>query len=159
MLSRRNFLAFAASFAASSVVKAEDIESVCDRARETVNRKLRYRTDMETFGVINRVETVAQAYARGTADCEEFALAYRHELIQLGVAAERIGIYWCRVNTGEAHAVCIVDKEYVLCCYLPSSVRTVARRPDLSSFRKYYGETEAALVVSIQNGEAASAGL
>ena len=157
MLNRRSFIAGLFAAAVVPAVKAADLETLCEEAQRRVNLRLRYRTDMETFGVAQKVETVAQAYARGTGDCEEFALAYRHELIALGVPSEKIQIFWCRVNTGEAHAVCVVNNEYVVDCYLPNSVRTLARRPDLSSFRLFDGQdSEENLVAAIQMGRAAA---
>ena len=157
MLNRRSFIAAALAAVVSTTVKAADIETLCETAQRIVNSRLRYQTDMQTFGLPQKVETVAQAYARGVGDCEEFALAYRHELIVLGVAPERIRVYWCRVNTGEAHAVAIVDGTYVVDCYLPNSVRSISRRPDLSEFRLFAGQdSEENLVAAIQQGRAAA---
>ena len=157
MLNRRSFLTGLFAAAVVPTVKAADLETLCEEAQRRVNARLRYRTDAENFGVAQKVETVAQAYARGFGDCEEFALAYRHELLALGVPAEKIQIFWCRVNNGEAHAVCVVDGTYVVDCYLPNSVRTLARRPDLSSFRLFDGQdSEESLVAAIQMGRAAA---
>lgn len=163
-MNRRSFLAGLFAVAASTQVKAEDIMSLCERAQQIVNTKLRYAPDMVVHGVNNKVETVAQAYARGYGDCEEFALCYRHELIQLGVDAARIKIVYCYVRDVGAHAICVVDNTIAVCCYLPNSVRTLARRPDLiphpriGEFRAYPGNTEAELVDSISRGRVVAAG-
>ena len=147
-MNRRSFLVGAlASLAPSSIFATED---VAERARLIVHSKMRYASDSQIHGVVHKAETVAQAYARGFGDCEEFALAYRHELIQLGISQDRVGIYWCKVNEVEAHCVAVLDKNIVLCCL--AGVRTVERRPDLSRFRKYEGENEQELVASIQLG-------
>lgn len=163
-MNRRSFISGLFAAAVSTQVKAEDIMTTCERAQYRVNCKLRYATDLQTHGVIQKVETVAQAYARGYADCEEFSLCYRHELIQQGVAPERIKIVYCAVNGTEAHAICVVDNLIVVDCYLPNSVRTLARRPDLGphprvgAFIAYAGNTEAELVDSISKNRAVAAG-
>lgn len=163
-MNRRSFLAGLFAVAASTQVKAEDIMNLCERAQQIVNTKLRYASDMVVHGVNNKVETVAQAYARGYGDCEEFALCYRHELIQLGVDASRIKIVYCYVRDVGAHAICVVDNTIAVCCYLPNSVRTLARRPDLiphpriGEFLAYPGSTETELVDSISKNRAVAAG-
>jgi hypothetical protein len=148
-MNRRSFLGGLVAFASSSVF-ASSWEELAEKARMVVHSKIRYASDSQIHGVIHRAETVSQAYARGVGDCEEFALAYRHELIQMGVSPERIGVYWCKVNDVDAHCVAVLDKNIVLCCL--AGVRTVERRSDLSRFRKYEGETEQELVASIQIG-------
>lgn len=163
-MNRRSFLAGLFAAAVSTQVKAEDIMVTCERAQYRVNCKLRYATDMQVHGVIQKVETVAQAYARGFGDCEEFALCYRHELIQQDVAPERIKIVYCAVNGTEAHAICVVDNSIVIDCYLPNSVRPLSRRPDLGphpkvgKFLAYIGNTELELVDALQRGRAVAAG-
>mgnify|MGYP000107701829 CR=1 FL=1 len=163
-MNRRSFLAGLFAVAASTQVKAEDIQSLCERAQYNVNQKLRYATDMQVHGVIQKVETVAQAYARGFGDCEEFALCYRHELLLLGVDSERIKIVYCAVVDQGAHAICVVDDLIAICCYLPNSVRPLSRRPDLiphpkiGYFLAYRGTTEAELVDSISRNRAVAAG-
>lgn len=163
-MNRRSFLAGMFAVAASTQVKAEDIMNLCERAQFAVNQKLKYATDMQVHGVVNKVETVAQAYARGLGDCEEFALCYRHELIQMGVDSKRIKIVYCAVNGTEAHAICVVDDTIVIDCYLPNSVRPLSRRPDLGphpkvgQFLSYSGNTESELVENISRGRAVAAG-
>lgn len=163
-MNRRSFLAGLFAVAASTQVKAEDIMNLCERAQFAVNQKLRYATDMQVHGVVQKVETVAEAYARGWADCEEFALCYRQELIQQGVAPERIKIVYCSVVNVGAHAICVVDNTIVIDCYLPNSVRTLARRPDLiphpkvGEFVSYVGTTESELVAAIARGRVVAAG-
>lgn len=163
-MNRRSFLAGMFAVAASTQVKAEDIMNLCERAQFAVNQKLRYATDMQVHGVIQKVESVAQAYARGWADCEEFALCYRHELINLGVDASRIKIVYCSVVNVGAHAICVVDDTIVIDCYLPNSVRSLSRRPDLiphpkvGEFVSYVGNSESELINAIARGRVVAAG-
>lgn len=163
-MNRRSFIAGLFAVAASTQVKAEDIQTLCERAQRTVNSKLRYATDFQIHGVVQIVESVAQAYARGWGDCEEFSLCYRHELVLLGVAPERIKIVYCVVNGHEAHAICVVDDSIVIDCYLANSVRPLSRRPDLGPHPKigkylaWPGNTEEELVFNLRNSKAVSAG-
>lgn len=149
-MNRRSFIAGLFAAAVVPAVKAADTLTICEGVQRLVNFKLRYRSDMEIHGVHHRVESVAQAYARGFGDCEEFALCYRHELIAQGVDAKRIKICWCRVN-GEAHCICLVDDLYVIDTTLMSSVREIHRRPDITNLRQYAGLDESGLVYAIAN--------
>ena len=163
-MNRRSFLSALLAASLSTQVKAEDIQALCEKAQQIVNSKLTYATDMEVFGLSQVVENVKQAYKRGKGDCEEFAICYRHELIQLGVSPSRIKIVYCYVEFVGAHAICVVDNTLVIDCYLPNSVRPLSRRPDLipspkvGKFLAYTGETEAQIVESIKNGSAVAAG-
>lgn len=135
---------------------ASSIHELCKIALDTVNSKLRYRTDLELFGVEQHTDDVTAAYTRGHGDCEEFSLCYRHELIKLGVDHSRIKLLYCSIRNTTAHAVCLVDDKYVMCCLL-NSVRTMSQRHDLEphvtvgSFAYYEGSTEQELVNSINN--------
>ena len=149
-MNRRSFIAGLFAAAVVPAVKAADVLALCEGVQRFVNLKLRYRSDMEIHGVHHRVESVAQAYARGFGDCEEFALCYRHELIAQGLDAKRIKICWCRVN-GEAHCICLVDDLYVIDTTLMSSVREISRRPDITNIRQYAGLDESGLVYAIAN--------
>jgi len=129
---------------------------LCEIALGVVNSKLRYRTDLEVFGVEQHTDDVQTAYNRGYGDCEEFSLCYRHELIKLGVDHSRIKLLYCSIRNTTAHAVCLVDDKYVMCCLL-NSVRTMSQRYDLEPhttvglFAYYDGSTEQELVNSINN--------
>lgn len=163
-MNRRSFIAGLFAVAASTQVNASDIQALCELAQRTVNSKLRYATDFQIHGVVHAVESVVQAYARGWGDCEEFSMCYRHELILLGVAPERIKIVYCVVHGIEPHAICVVDGCLVVDCYLPNSVRPLSRRPDLSpppkigKYVAWSGNTEEELIFSLRNSKVVSAG-
>lgn len=136
--------------------QAIPIHDLCKIALDTVNSKLRYRTDLEAFGVEQHTDDVKTAYNRGYGDCEEFSLCYRHELILLGINPTRIKLIYCSIRKTTAHAVCLIDDKYVMCCLL-NSIRTMSQRYDLEphvtvgSFAYYDGSTEQELVNSINN--------
>lgn len=130
------------------------IQELCQTALLTVNSKLQYKSDDEAFGINQHTDDVQTAYDRGYGDCEEFSLCYRHELILLGVDQARIKLLYCSIRNTTAHAVCLVDDEFVLCCLL-NSVRTMHNRYDLvphqsvGHFAFYPGNTERELINSI----------
>lgn len=68
-----------------------------------VNESVTYKTDLEQY---DKPEFWALVGEFG--DCEDYALLKRHKLRELGYA-ESAHMVACYTETGEGHAVCIVD--------------------------------------------------
>jgi hypothetical protein len=151
-MNRRFFILGTICFSA----KSESLLSICEIALKTVNSKLQYSSDLEKFGVVQYTDTVDNAYKNGFADCEEYSLCYRHELIKNGLDQSRIKLVYCSVRDTAAHVFCLVDNNFVLCC-LMNSVRTLDQRHDLTPHRLfgefvfYNGSSENELIHSINN--------
>jgi predicted transglutaminase-like cysteine proteinase len=70
---------------------------------DTFNREIVPVTDMELYNVTER-----WAYPDGRGDCEDFALAKRRALIELGWAPSTLLMTVVRQANGEGHAVLMV---------------------------------------------------
>ena len=75
---------------------------ICD-ANRWVNGHVRYRTDMAGY---RREEFWVTAERYG--DCEDFALAKRKMLLEMGIPLEALMLATCRTELGEGHAVLLV---------------------------------------------------
>lgn len=75
-----------------------------DRVQREVNSRVSYRTDLALYG---RAELWRVAADKG--DCEDYALAKRQMLLDLGWPLEALRLAVCNVETGEGHAVLMVD--------------------------------------------------
>jgi predicted transglutaminase-like cysteine proteinase len=69
-----------------------------------VNRRIRARPDMEIHGRAD-VWSLGEG---GVGDCEDYALAKRHELLRRGWPSSALLIAVVRDRTGEGHAVLLV---------------------------------------------------
>lgn len=73
----------------------------------SVNRSVNghsYKTDMQRYG---REEFWAEIDQGG--DCEDYALEKRRRLLAAGVPLDALKIAICRTETGEGHAVLMID--------------------------------------------------
>ena len=78
----------------------------------TINESTSYRSDAAQYAKPDYWEA-----ASGTGDCEDYALAKRNRLIAAGCDPLAIHLATCWVETGEYHAVLIVNTstgDYVL---------------------------------------------
>lgn len=83
-----------------------------------INNKVRYTTDLEQY---KSIELWRVAGMKG--DCEDYALAKRERLLELGWPIERLKLAICYTETNEGHAVLMVDTDngtYVLDNRYPS---------------------------------------
>ncbi len=97
-----------------------DLETVNRR----VNRAIRRSTDEATFGQADVWAIPEGSRARG--DCEDYALAKRRALIEMGVSADHLSLAIVRTRAGEIHAVLLArtrDGEFVLDNLSPWVVR------------------------------------
>lgn len=98
------------------------------RDLETVNRRLnraiRSSTDEATFGQVDVWAIPEGARARG--DCEDYALAKRRALLEMGISPETLSLAIVRTRAGEIHAVLLAQTdqgEFVLDNLSPWVVR------------------------------------
>lgn len=90
-----------------------DRRAELDKVNVTINGRVRGVTDQEQYGVPEYWEAAVTA-----GDCEDYALAKRQALRDLGWPAESMDIAVCRIlKTGENHAVLVAHTsggDYVL---------------------------------------------
>lgn len=86
------------------ITYSADLAAKLDRVNRRVNNDIRYRTDLDKYGRKDHwVENVREG------DCEDYALTKRFQLIAAGLDRASIRLATCWVETGEYHAVLLVD--------------------------------------------------
>lgn len=70
------------------------------------NLQLRFRDDIEIWGVEDYWATPIEALHRGAGDCEDYAIAKYFSLLQLGVPMDKLRITYVKaLNLNQAHMV------------------------------------------------------
>ena len=72
-----------------------------------VNRRITYRKDTDSHGQLDKWSSPSQTLASGFGDCEDYALAKRRALIELGWPAAMLRLALVRQSNGDAHAVLV----------------------------------------------------
>jgi predicted transglutaminase-like cysteine proteinase len=104
----------------------------------TVNTMLRYRSDKSTYGRLDYWATPQEILARGTGDCEDFAILKMTSLIRAGVPARSLSLVVLRDNgRGVFHAVLALSTSsgsYIL----DNTLENVPLDGDLSDYQPLY---------------------
>ena len=83
-----------------------------------VNAQLRYRNDMDTYGVPDYWAKASEVLARGTGDCKGYAILKMWMLLAAGFDRSQIRLQLVKIPaTGQDHAILIVntqDGQFVL---------------------------------------------
>lgn len=77
------------------------------RLNARLNRAIRHRDDRDLFGK----EDFWASPVNGVGDCEDYALAKRRALIQMGVPASVLSIALVRTPRGQSHAVLLMSTD------------------------------------------------
>ncbi|ESQ81435.1 hypothetical protein AEAC466_21455 [Asticcacaulis sp. AC466] len=99
-----------------AIGKDRDALKTLQRVNGDVNATLVSDTDQDIYQV-NDYWNAPGLVKGNRADCEDYALQKRRELVRLGMPAAAMGIAIVRTRTGESHAVLVVattDGDYVL---------------------------------------------
>jgi predicted transglutaminase-like cysteine proteinase len=96
----------AQSASAPQPVLAEVSSEVLQSVNRRINRSIRRASDVSAFGRDDYWNVPTGP--RATGDCEDYVLAKRRVLIELGVAPEALSIAIVRTRQGESHAVLLV---------------------------------------------------
>lgn len=75
-----------------------------ERLNQRINRAVRHREDSAIYGQAD----VWRLPAEGIGDCEDFALAKRRALIEMGVPASALSLAIVRTRRGQEHAVLLL---------------------------------------------------
>lgn len=115
--------------------RSDPLEQLLEVNR-TLLRVLRHESDQALYGCKQLVVSVEETLRRGAGDCEDYAWVCHQLSVELGVPAEDLTIQWCRINTGEQHAVLSYRRGELLIDSLIEVPRPGFRRYDLSEFRE-----------------------
>ncbi|MEY5097623.1 MAG: hypothetical protein RJA36_342 [Pseudomonadota bacterium] len=105
------------------------------------NRRIRYASDLQTWGQAEYWATPLELMGRAQGDCEDYAIAKYLSLLLLGVPAEKLRLIYVRARLGqsggsEAHMVlgyyAEPAGEPLILDSLAAAIRPASARPDLA---------------------------
>lgn len=77
-------------------------------------RRFAYKSDwINYFSIVDYWATRKEFRQKRSGDCEDYALAVMFDLLDAGVADDRMYIAVVVLSDGETHAVLVVDEKYV----------------------------------------------
>lgn len=113
------------------------------RTNDFFNRRIRFLDDEVVWSKADYWATPIEFLGRGAGDCEDYAIAKYHSLIELGFPSSRLRLIYVRATLGApgstvqvAHMVlgyyAEPDAEPLVLDNLISEIRPASRRPDLA---------------------------
>ena len=95
---------------AVAIARIQDDRDAIDTVNKAVNSGLKYKRDLDGYGVQDYWATVDETLTRGTGDCEEFAILKMWMLLAAGFDRSQIRLQLVKLlKTGEDHAILVVD--------------------------------------------------
>jgi predicted transglutaminase-like cysteine proteinase len=111
------------------------------------NRRVLYRDDMETWGVVDYWATPLETMAKGQGDCEDYAIGKYFSLLAAGVPGVKMRLVYVRAQLGatiQAHMVLAYypepNAESLILDNLITDIRPASRRPDLTPVFSFNAE-------------------
>lgn len=94
------------------VVPSADFAAKLQQVNQRVNRSLRYQEDKTVWGVEDYWASPAETLAKGTGDCDDFAIVKYFSLLDSGVSAQQMRLVILQdQQIGILHAVLAVTHE------------------------------------------------
>jgi predicted transglutaminase-like cysteine proteinase len=97
--------------AAQPLVLDKAVGALLKAVNRRVNRDVRPKSDLELFGAAEQWSLPVERNGRLYGDCEDFALAKRHELIAAGLPVSALSLAVVRTRRGQPHAVLLVTTD------------------------------------------------
>lgn len=95
---------------AVAIARGQDDRDAVDTVNAAANAGLKYRRDIDGYGVADYWATAEETLTRGSGDCEEFATLKMWMLIAAGFERSQLRLQLVKLlKTGEDHAVLVVD--------------------------------------------------
>jgi predicted transglutaminase-like cysteine proteinase len=95
---------------AVATARGQDDRDAIDTVNAAVNAGLKYRRDLDGYGVADYWATAKETLARGSGDCEEFATLKMWMLLAAGFDRSQLRLQLVKLlKTGEDHAILVVD--------------------------------------------------
>lgn len=111
------------------------------------NRQIQFRTDMETWGVVDYWASPMELLNRGQGDCEDYAIAKFFSLVAMNVSPAKMRMVYVRAQLGgtvQAHMVLAYypepSAEPLILDNLITEMRPASRRPDLAPVFSFNAE-------------------
>jgi len=113
------------------------------RTNDFFNRRIRFVDDAIVWNKVDYWATPLELLGKGAGDCEDYAIAKYHSLIELGVPSAKLRMIYVRATLGApgstvqvAHMVlgyyAAPEAEPLVLDNLISDIRPASRRPDLA---------------------------
>jgi predicted transglutaminase-like cysteine proteinase len=121
------------------------------RVNEFFNRRVRFRDDIDIWGVQDYWATPLETLGRAQGDCEDFAIAKYVTLKLLGIPSEKLRLTYVKARIGGPQSA-VVQAHMVLSYYpspedeplvldnLISDIRPASRRTDLATIFGFNAE-------------------
>ncbi|UZF95732.1 transglutaminase-like cysteine peptidase [Bosea sp. NBC_00550] len=95
---------------AVSIAQRQDEQEAVRSINAAVNSWLKYRTDSDTYGVLDYWATASEILQRGTGDCKGYAILKMWMLLAAGFDRSQIRLQLVKIPaTGQDHAVLVVN--------------------------------------------------
>lgn len=122
----------------------QDDEARLQQVNQFFNRRVTFRDDIEVWGQIDYWATPIEMFARGSGDCEDYAIAKYFSLIAAGVAPARLRLVYVKATLNGAGGSS--QQAHMVLAYYPTTgtsdpaildnlvpeIRPASRRPDLA---------------------------
>lgn len=109
------------------------------RVNDFFNRRIRFQDDIVVWRLPDYWATPIEFLGQGAGDCEDYAIAKFHSLIELGVERSKLRMIYVRATLGGAQVAHMVlgyyaspGAEPLVLDNLIGDIRPASRRPDLA---------------------------
>jgi len=95
---------------AVAIAQRQDEQEAVRSINSAVNARLKYRTDLDTYGVPDYWATASEILQRGTGDCKGYAILKMWMLLAAGFDPSQIRLQLVKIPaTGQDHAILVVN--------------------------------------------------
>lgn len=117
------------------------------RVNDFFNRRIRFQDDVVVWRLPDYWASPLEFLGQGSGDCEDYAIAKFHSLIELGVERTKLRMIYVRATLGGAQVAHMVlgyyaspGAEPLVLDNLISDIRPASRRPDLAPVFSFNSE-------------------
>lgn len=97
-------------FDAVAIAQRQDEQEAVRSINSAVNARLKYRTDLDTYGVPDYWAAASEILQRGTGDCKGYAILKMWMLLAAGFDPSQIRLQLVKIPaTGQDHAILVVN--------------------------------------------------
>lgn len=135
-----------------SALDADELERL-HMTNDYFNRRLKFRSDAQTWGLSDYWATPIESFSKGQGDCEDFVIAKYFTLRMTGVAAEKLRLIYVKAELdgrGESESVAHMVLAYyatpesdpIILDNLANALTLGSQRSDLTPIYSFNDEQE-----------------
>jgi predicted transglutaminase-like cysteine proteinase len=123
------------------------------RVNEYFNRKILWSDDMKVWGQADYWASPLETIAKGSGDCEDFAIVKYFTLMSVGVPISKLRLVYVKAKNGNTPTGGTADQAHMVMAYYPApeadplildnlitEIRPASRRPDLEPVFSFNSE-------------------